>query len=73
MKIGRKLEDQGDEVDKVFLLTDLTFLKLCCFFLGLYEEVEDLYGFELRVDPSSSISWTGASPVPGASGTSARR
>jgi hypothetical protein len=59
VKIGRKLEDQGDDVDKDFLLTDLTFLELCCFFLGRYEEVEDLRGFELRVDPSRSISWTG--------------
>jgi hypothetical protein len=58
-RISYKLEDQGDEVDKDFLLTDLTLLDLCCFFLGRYEEVEDLEAFEQRVDPSSSISWTG--------------
>jgi hypothetical protein len=59
VKIGRKLEDQGDDVDKDFLLTDLTLLDLCCFFLGRYEEVEDLEAFEQRVDPNRRISWTG--------------
>jgi len=59
VNIGRKLEDEGDDVDRDLLLGDLTYLKLCCFFLGRYEEVEDLHGFELRVDPSRSISWTG--------------
>jgi uncharacterized protein YjbI with pentapeptide repeats len=58
-KIGHELEDQGDDVDKDFLLTDLTYLDLCCFFLGRYEEVEDLEAFEQRVDPSRRISWTG--------------
>src|SRR5918994_5855728 len=58
-KIGHELEDQGDDVDKDFLLTDLTYLDLCCFFLGRYEEVEDLEAFEQRVDPGSTISWTG--------------
>jgi len=33
--------------------------RLCCFFLGRYEEVEDLQGFERQVDPSRRISWTG--------------
>ena len=58
-KIGRELEDRGDDIDKDFLLTDLHYLHLCCFFLGRYEEVEDLEAFEQRVDPSRSISWTG--------------
>jgi tetratricopeptide (TPR) repeat protein len=59
VKIESKLEDQGDDVDRDYLLGDLTYLGLCCFFLGRYEEVEDLEAFEQRVDPSSSISWTG--------------
>jgi uncharacterized protein YjbI with pentapeptide repeats len=58
-KIGGELEDQGDYVDKDLLLTDLTYLNLCCFFLGRYEEVEDLEAFERRVDPGTTISWTG--------------
>jgi tetratricopeptide (TPR) repeat protein len=58
-KIGGELEDQGDSVDKDLLLTDLTYLNLCCFFLGRYEEVEDLEAFEQRVDPNRRISWTG--------------
>jgi uncharacterized protein YjbI with pentapeptide repeats len=53
------LKDQGDYVDKDFLLADLTCLDLCCFFLGRYEEVEDLEAFERRLDPDRTISWTG--------------
>jgi tetratricopeptide (TPR) repeat protein len=58
-RINYKLEDEGDYVDKDYLLADLTDLHLCCFFLGRYEEVEDLEAFERRVDPSRTISWTG--------------
>jgi hypothetical protein len=58
-RISYKLEDQGDYVDKDFLLTDLTYLHLCCFFLGRYEEVEDLDALEWRLDPDRTISWTG--------------
>jgi uncharacterized protein YjbI with pentapeptide repeats len=58
-KIGRELEDRGEDLDKDVLLLDLTYLNLCCFFLGHYEEVEDLEAFERRVDPGSTISWTG--------------
>src|ERR671912_1132394 len=58
-KIGRELEDRGEDLDKDVLLLDLTYLDLCCFFLGRYEEVEDLEAFERRVDPGSTISWTG--------------
>jgi tetratricopeptide (TPR) repeat protein len=46
--ISYKVEDQGDYVDKDLLLTDLTYLDLCCFFLGRYEEVEDVEAFERR-------------------------
>jgi hypothetical protein len=58
-KIGRELEDRGDYIDKDFLLTDLHYLHLCCFFLGRYEEVEDLDALEWRLDPDRTISWTG--------------
>jgi hypothetical protein len=58
-KIERELEDRGEDLDKDVLLLDLTYLNLCCFFLGRYEEVEDLEAFERRVDPGSTISWTG--------------
>jgi uncharacterized protein YjbI with pentapeptide repeats len=58
-KIGRELEDRGEDLDKDVLLLDLTYLNLCCFFLGRYDEVEDLEAFERRVDPGSTISWTG--------------
>jgi tetratricopeptide (TPR) repeat protein len=57
--IDYELKDQGDYVDKDFLLADLTCLDLCCFFLGRYEEVEDLEAFERRLDPDRTISWTG--------------
>jgi len=58
-RINYKLEDEGDYVDKDYLLADLTYLDLCCFFLGRYEEVEDLEEFERRLDPGRTISWTG--------------
>jgi uncharacterized protein YjbI with pentapeptide repeats len=58
-RIDYKLEDEGDYVEKDLLLADLTYLDLCCFFLGRYEEVEDLEAFERRLDPDRTISWTG--------------
>jgi uncharacterized protein YjbI with pentapeptide repeats len=58
VKIESKLEDQGDDVDRDYLLGDLTYLGLCCFFLGRYEEVKDLERFKRQVDPSHTISWT---------------
>lgn len=63
-RINHKLEDEGDYVDmdpldKHLLLGDLTYLDLCCFFLGRYEEVEDLEALERRLDPGRTISWTG--------------
>jgi len=63
-RINHKLEDEGDYVDmdpldKDLLLADLHYLHLCCFFLGRYEEVEDLEALERRLDPDRTISWTG--------------